>query len=128
MKKTDKPIIVNDLVFAQAFRTEASTSFSISQLGVGLSRGADRGWIDVHWPCEGHAVVYIRGSLPEKYLRFDYLNALTQKLLADLDIPIETSRDVLFFKAENCVSLSYPGASGDNTSDRIEITRSFRLS
>ena len=126
MKGTEQ-FILGDLVFDQTFLTATSTSFAIRQVGDGLSRGAERGWVDIHWPCEGNSAAAVRGSLPESYLTLEHLRTLVDDLINRRGIPEEACREVLFFNVERSISFSDSGSLNDETTDRIETTRSFRL-
>lgn len=128
MNDIEQQIELNDLVFMRAFYTQASISFSIISGGDGLARGAEVGWVDVHWPCSGTSEVYIRGSLPEGRLAFESLSALVTELMSRLGIPKHARTEVLFFKADNCITFNQGDTSDeDGFTDKIQTRRRFRL-
>ncbi|MDZ7615701.1 MAG: hypothetical protein U1E05_01780 [Patescibacteria group bacterium] len=124
MENIEQPFVLEDIAFNQAFLTASSISFAAPNVG----RGAEVGWVDIHWPCEGDVGAIFRGSLPRKRLIPGYLNALVGELSTRLGIPKEVPKEVLFFKADHCITFRQSGLlNDDETTDRIETTRSFRL-
>ena len=108
------PIIDTELSYA--FSTQASVSFSVKI-------GGYRGWVDVHFPCDGHIKARVRGFLPDEYLESAKLRVFVSGLLKQLKIREETY-EATFFKATNVIEFG-KSVNREAVTDRIETERKF---
>ena len=99
------------------FCTPASVSFSLKQ-------GSSRGWVDVHYPCEGHIKAQIRGALPDGFLEGSKVRQFVTDLLRHLRIKEDETYEATFFKPTRVVELG-KSKNREVTTDRIEIERKF---
>jgi hypothetical protein len=129
MQKTTKIIAIDNFAFVPTFQTTDSLSFAVVRNSVDLNLANQKGWVDLHEIKSPKRSLTIRGSLPSECLRFDFLNRLIDELFSCLHLSMNISRDVLFFKATECIDMSRCGGEDedDQTTDRISTTRSFEL-
>jgi hypothetical protein len=102
---------------ACAFCTQTSASFSIKV-------GKRSGWVDVHFPCDGHIRVRIRGALPDEYLEPSRIRTLVSALLDQLKIQRDETCEATFFKPTKIIEMG-KSVNRDGMSDRIETGRKF---
>lgn len=126
MHKTTKTIAVDNFAFVPSFQTTDSMSFAVVRNSGELDIANQKGWVDLHEIQTPECAVVIRGALPSECLRFDYLNRLLNEIFSCLLLSKSTSRDVMFFKATECIDMSRAGDDADTT-DRIATSRSFDL-
>jgi hypothetical protein len=84
-------LTIGTLQLTSSFCTDSSISFDVKS-------GGRRGWIDVHYPCQGHIKVQIRGALPEDWLESSKLNSVISAVRRELDIPEDETFEAIFFK------------------------------
>lgn len=101
------------------FSTQTSASFSIRVAGY-------RGWIDVHFPCEGHIKVWIRGALPEECLEASWVSQFIPAFMGQLKIPEDETYEAEFFKPASGIHMAQP-VNREGMTDRLQTTRSYRL-
>lgn len=102
---------------ACTFCTRTSASFS-------LKLGGFRGWVDVHYPCQGHIKARIRGALPDTFLEAPKVQQFVAHLLRHLRINEDETYEATFFKATKVVELG-KSVNREGTKDRIDIERKF---
>jgi hypothetical protein len=100
-----------------AFCTQTSASFSVKM-------GSSCGWVDVHFPCEGHIKVRIRGALPDDYLDASGVQQFVSELLRQLKIQKDETYEATFFKPTKVIEMG-KSVNRDGMTDRIEIGRKF---
>ncbi|MEI8042029.1 MAG: hypothetical protein WCL11_11510 [Verrucomicrobiota bacterium] len=100
---------------ACAFCTQTSAGFSVKA-------GTFRGWVDVHFPCEGHIKVRIRGALPDDYLKGPAIKQFVSELLAQLKVKSDDTYEATFFKPTKVVEMG-KSVNREAVTDRIEIAR-----
>lgn len=100
-----------------SFCTPTSASFA-------LKTGNHRGWIDVHFPCQGHIKLQIRGSLPEECLEFAKAKELIFALRRHLKISETETFEAVFFKPTKVFQIEQP-TDREGMTDRILTTRKF---
>jgi hypothetical protein len=66
-----------ELVFSCCTQTSASFRFKA---------GLRYGWIDVHFPCEGHIKARILAALPDEFLEVSKIREIVPKILNRLEI------------------------------------------
>lgn len=129
MPEINQVVVIDDFAFIPKFRTEGSFSLAVVQDSGELDIRDAKGWVDIHVINSPSSSVAIRGSLPSECLRFDFLNRLVSTICAEYQISESVSRDVVFFRASDCIDMSRDSeaADDDQTTDRISTSRSFRL-
>jgi hypothetical protein len=100
-----------------AFCTQTSASFSVKV-------GSLSGWVDVHFPCEGHIKVRIRGALPNDYLEASKLRQFVSDLLRQLQIQKNETCEATFFKPTKIIEIG-KSVNRQGMADRIETERKF---
>jgi hypothetical protein len=78
----------------------------------------------MHFPCQGHIKLQIRGSLPEECLESAKIRELISALRKHLEIPETETYEAVFFKPTKIIQMSQPNNFAGET-DRIDITRKF---
>jgi hypothetical protein len=106
-----------------AFHTETSLSLSVQSDASQFARG----WVDIHYPCNGSTKLQIRGTLADVDLNTETVREIIGNLLTLLGIPKNETYEAVFFKASRQIQMTQ---SNDNESmtDRLETTRRFTLS
>lgn len=119
--RNNKPIslTIATLIFTYSFSTETSTSFNVAS-------GLFRGWVDVHYPCQSHIKLQIRGALPEEYLTASKIKEVVSTIQKFLEIPTDETFEAVFFKPAKIVQMS-KSTDRQGQSDRIDTSRSFNL-
>lgn len=113
-----KKFSIGEINLVLSFHTESSVSFDI----IGLF---SPGWIDVHFPCNDHIKVQIRGALAEKFLEPSCVHKLVPALLEKLGIPHDETYEALFFKPTKGISMGQP-VDREGMTDRIQTTRKYK--
>jgi hypothetical protein len=98
-----------------SFCTQTSAAFSVKA-------GSFRGWVDVHFPCEGHIKVRIRGALPDDYLKAPTIQQFVSELLAQLKIKSDETYEATFFKPTKVIEMG-KSVNREAMTDRIDIER-----
>lgn len=127
MFDTSKTLVIDNYTLVPKFQTKGSFSFAVVRNTDQLDIRNPKGWVDFHevqHPCRS---VAIRGSLPSECLEFDFLKRLVAAICLQFQISETMARDVVFFRATDCIDMSRAGDAADGTTDRISITRSFLL-
>jgi hypothetical protein len=57
------------------------------------------GWLDIHYPCNGHVKCHIRISAPDKYRNSEWLEMLRAKVFRHLEIPDDETWELSSFSA-----------------------------
>jgi hypothetical protein len=96
---------VLDLDARLSFRTTSSISFSVEWNENDHEGKFRKGWIDVHFPCEGRIMAEIRISLNEPYPDWKSQTAIVETLFRVLDIPGKATYKALFFTPSSSVEL-----------------------
>jgi hypothetical protein len=105
--------VLLDLVAQMEFKSESSLSFYLGTKGdTLLLPGMEEpwvtgpgivftviGWVDVHYPCEGHIRAQLRICLPEKYHEPERRLELVQQLFGRLGIPADETYEAHFIAA-----------------------------
>jgi hypothetical protein len=102
-----------------AFCTQTSASFLVKV-------GSLSGWIDVHFPCEGHIKVRIRGALPDAYLEASKIHVFVVELLHQLKIQKDETYQATFFKATKTIEMGKP-VNREGMADQIQTEKKFTL-
>lgn len=111
--QTGQEFVLLDLIAALDFRSVSSLSFQLGTKGdLLLSPGMEEpwamgpgivftviGWVDVHYPCEGHIKTQLRICLPEKYHQPEQMRELVQQLFQQLGIPDDETYEAHFVAA-----------------------------
>jgi hypothetical protein len=102
-----------DLVAALKFKSASSLSFELGTKGGDLwvpGMVEPRvigpgmvftviGWVDVHYPCEGHIKTQLRVCLPKRYHEPEQMRNLVQQLFKELGIPADETHEAEFVAA-----------------------------
>lgn len=88
---------VLDLDARLAFRTMASISFNVEWNGNDHEGKFRKGWIDVHFPCDGRIQAVIRISLDPPYADWESKKTIIETVLRVLEIPANVTYEALFF-------------------------------
>src|SRR5688572_25100506 len=78
-----------DLTARFSFRTASSLSFALERYSKSLCPTRQVGWIDLHYPCEGHIKLQIRISLPSEYHAGEKLRAIVTAVIAATGVPAD---------------------------------------
>ena len=78
-----------------------------------------RSWVDVHFPCEGHIKVLIRGALPEAYLESSKIQPIITGLLGRLGIRQDETYEATFFKPTRAIQIG-SSVNREGMTDRLE--------
>ncbi len=113
-------ITVGQLELHGSFVTRDSASFDLL---IGSWRA---GWIDVHFPCQGHIKLRVRGALPADRLKPEIINELVDRVRAGLSIPANEAYEALFFKPENSISVAQP-INREGETDRLVSSVKWKL-
>ncbi len=95
-----------------SFASQTSASFDVQ---IGCSR---LGWIDVHFPCEGHIKARVKGALPADYLAPNKIQELLHRVFVELKIALEETYVAEFFTVTNQIQIQQP-TNREGYSDRI---------
>jgi hypothetical protein len=125
MSETKHAFFVDDYAFIPKFRTDGSYSLAVISKTEELEIRDEQGWVDIHEIYSPVRSIAIRGSLPSECLRFDFLNRLLSTIYSEFQIPESLSRDVIFFRAADCIEMSRTGEDDDQAVERISTSRSF---
>jgi hypothetical protein len=102
-----------DLLASLAFKSVSSLSFNLGTKGDTLKL-ADReepmflgtgivftviGWLDVHYPCEGHIKAQLRVCLPDRYHQWERMRDLVRQVFDRLGIPADETYEAHFVVA-----------------------------
>jgi hypothetical protein len=87
---------VLDLDARLAFRTESSNSFDVEWNANDDECKFRKGWIDVHFPCDGRIKAVIRVSLNEPYPDWESQKTILETLFRVLDISSKVTYEALF--------------------------------
>lgn len=99
------------------FCTQTSVSFSVKV-------GGFSGWVDVHFPCEGHIKARVRGALPDEFLEVPKVQCFITDLLRQLKIEQDETYEATFFKPTKTIEIG-KSLNREGVTDRIEIERKF---
>jgi hypothetical protein len=111
--KTGQEFVLLDLVAALEFKSASSLSFRLGTKGDTLQLSDIEepwvmgpglvftviGWVDAHHPCEGHIKARLRVCLPERYLEWEQMRDLVQRLFEQLGIPADETYEADFIAA-----------------------------
>jgi hypothetical protein len=100
-----------------AYCTQTSASFR-------LKAGLRYGWIDVHFPCEGHIKARILAALPDEFLEVSKIREIVPEILNRLKIQPNETYEATFFKPTHVIELAQP-VNREGVTDRIETERKF---
>jgi len=100
-----------------AFCTQTSVSFCVKF-------GLQHGWIDVHFPCEGHIKVRIIAALPDDLLEASKIRELIPNLLGRLKIQPDETYEATCFKPTRILEIGR-AVNRKGMTDRIETSRKF---
>jgi len=104
---------------ACSFCTESSASFRVEV-------GTRHGWIDVHFPCNGHIKVQIRGALPKECLEPSWISQFVPAFLDYLGIAQDETYEAIFFWPTGSIAVSQP-VDRTGLTDRIQTTRKLNF-
>jgi hypothetical protein len=85
-----------------------------------------RGWIDLHYPCEGHIKLQIRGSLAEDCLNPLVIQTLLPMIIKETGIDPATTYSAIFFKSSKEMHITQ-AVDENGMTDRIQTTRKYHL-
>jgi hypothetical protein len=104
-------------------KTSGSVCLDIRK-GNTIQRGL--GWLDIHYPCDGHTRAEIRGMVPEELLKPEALRSLVTETFRWLEISANEAWELRLCSPQKQVGMSNP-ANAEGRADRIDTTRRFRL-
>jgi hypothetical protein len=76
------------------------------------------GWIDLHYPCDGHMKLQIRISLPTEYHAGQTFHAIVWAIIAATGIPTDETWEALLFAAGEPMGMAQP-VNREGLTDRI---------
>ena len=109
---------VLDLTARFSFKTESSISFSLERHSKGLLPTRQIGWIDLHYPCDGHIKVQVRISLPSEYHADDKFRAIVTAIFAAVSVPVDETWDAVLFETRGVMETGQP-VNRDGLTDRL---------
>jgi hypothetical protein len=127
MPETKQLVVIDDYAFIQKFRTDGSFCLAVIRKSDELDIRDEKGWVDIHEINSPVRSIAIRGALPGECLRFDFLDRLLSAIYSEFQISESVSRDVVFFRATDCIEMSRTADEDDQAIDRISTARSFQL-
>ena len=104
----NKTYDILDMTASLAFRSATSISFNLSRQSKSLCPARSLGWIDVHFPCEGHIKTQIRVLIPKEYHEPNKLSAITRTILAIAEIPENETYDATFIDPATVTAMTQP--------------------
>ena len=107
---------MDEMELEVSFCTQTSVSFSIHI-------GVKRGWVDLHFPCEGHIKVQVRGAFPTHYLEPSKILRFIPLLFDHLGIATDETYEAVFFAPSQAIQTGQ-AVNREGMTDRIETTRS----
>lgn len=116
MRKMGNQIL--DMTATPSFHTASSKSYILSRQSQGLCSNRQLGWIDVHYPCDGHIKTQIRVHIPKEYHEPDKMKAMIQAILVLAGIPEDETWETAFIDASN-VTVMAQTTNRDGITDRI---------
>jgi hypothetical protein len=100
------------------FKTASSISFSLERYSKSLCPTRKIGWMDVHYPCQGHIKVQLRISLPNEYHTPKKLGKIVADVLAATGIPADETYEAVLFAGEEPISI-VQSMNREGITDRI---------
>lgn len=97
-----------DMTASLAFQSTSSMSFSLSRQSESLCPARQLGWIDIHFPCEGHIKAQIRVVIPKEYHMPVKMAAITKAVMVIAGIPEDETYEATFVDAAAITVLSQP--------------------
>lgn len=114
---------LNDELSASfSFATETSISLTIHD----VKTLAFRGWIDVHYPCDGHIRLQLRISIAQVKIEPIFAKKVVEEVMSKLGLVDSETCEAIFFKATDRLRLSR-GTNQEGLTDRIDTSRKFTL-
>jgi hypothetical protein len=109
---------VLDLTARLSFKTESSLSFAFVRSSKSLLPTRHIGWIDLHYPCDGHIKLQIRISLPAEYHAPERFSAIVAGMITALEIPPDETYEARLFAESAPLEMSH-------TTNRESVTDRF---
>ena len=109
---------VLDLAARLSFRTESSLSFSLERHSKSLLPTRQIGWVDLHYPCDGHIKLQTRISLPSEYHTPDNFRELVKRAISAAGIPPDATYEAVLFGAGGAMKIEQP-VSREGLTDRL---------
>ena len=110
---------IGELKFSVSFWSATSISFD-------LQVGVRHGWIDVHFPCQGHIKTRIRCAVPTECVNASNIRELIPEIFRRLRIASDETFEAEFFKQNDAIRITQP-VDRHGTTDRIETIRDFKI-
>jgi hypothetical protein len=107
-----------DLTARFNFKSASSVSFSLERHSKSLLPTRQIGWIDVHYPCQGHIKLQIRISLPTEYHTAEKLRMIVAAIVTATEVPVDEPYEVLLFAAKEPMGMAQP-VNREGITDRI---------
>jgi hypothetical protein len=109
---------VLDLTARLSFKTASSLSFFLERQSKSLLPTRQIGWIDLHFPCDGHIKLQIRISLPSDYHSADTFRTIVSAAIAATGVPTNETYEAVLFGAAGVIMIEQPVDPGGVT-DRL---------
>jgi hypothetical protein len=121
-----------DLVASLEFKSASSLSFRLGTKGNTLKLpDMDEpwvvgpgliftviGWLDVHYPCDGHIKAHLRVCLPERYHEWQQMRELVNQVFEELGIPADETYEADFVAASRQTGIEQ-ATDRDGMTDRL---------
>lgn len=107
-----------DLAARLSFRTESSLSFSLERHSKSLLPTRQIGWVDLHYPCDGHIKLQLRISLPSEYHTADSFRAVVAAVIAAAGVPADETYDAVLFGAAGVMQM-VQSVNREGVTDRV---------
>jgi hypothetical protein len=108
----EKTFTISKSTLTCSFCTVSSVSFTVKF-------AHHRGWIAVHFPCQGHIKVHIQGGLAAECLDPVSIRELIAGILNQLSIPADETYEALFFTPTRVIRMAQP-VDREGMTDRLE--------
>lgn len=106
--------LVLDMIASFRFKSAGSVSFALGTYGDVLNFPAEGvsihigpggvfngiGWLDLHYPCEGHIKAIFRVLLPARYHSWEQMHELVERVFSVLGIAADETYEASFVSAE----------------------------
>jgi hypothetical protein len=107
-----------DFVAQLDFHTGSSASYECTRHSASLCPHRQIGWIDIHWPCEGHISARLRIALPEEYHGWTRLEEIRRCVFHAMGIPEDETWEVECFDRQSIVRMDQR-VNRDGFTDRL---------
>src|SRR5262245_3970177 len=88
-----------------SFRTESSLAFLLERHSKRLLPTRQVGWIDLHYPSDGHIKLQIRISLPSEYYNAEKFRMIVEAVITSTGVPADETYEALLFAASGAMQM-----------------------